>query len=174
MWPDSLASSPRVYLLLLFSILQFICGQLSYPFPASCYWSFSQLCQAHGQWWACWALCCIISWMEALQRQLWSFVERISSYVVSWQLKNATLKKYTLYLSCGINFISVLALLQCYGWDFESTKLFLAKIITNFISPQSPEFGILLIFAKLSHRDVKAAEGTSPCSGSRIWHFTGT
>lgn len=172
MWPDSLASSPRVYLLLLFSILQFICGQLSYPFPASCYWSFSQLCQAHRQWRACWALCCIISWPEALQRLLWKFIWRISSYVVSWQLKNVTLKKYTFYLSRRINFISVLALLQHCGWGFESIKLFLAKIIANLISP---EFGILLIsLAKLSHRDVKVAEGTSPCSGSRIWYFTGT
>lgn len=25
--------------------LQFICGQLSHPFPASCYWFFSQLLQ---------------------------------------------------------------------------------------------------------------------------------
>lgn len=132
MWPDNLASSPRVYLLLLFSILQFICGQLSYPFPASCYWSFSQLRQAHRQWWVCWALCRIISWMEALQRPLWSFVYRC---VVSWQLKNAALKK--LYLSGAISFTYILALLQGYRWGFESTTLFLAKIITYFISSQA-------------------------------------
>lgn len=50
LWPDSLTSCPKLYLLQLFSILQFICGQLPYPFPASCYWSFRQHRERDMRW----------------------------------------------------------------------------------------------------------------------------
>ena len=43
--PDGSTSCRRVSLLWLCGALQFICGQCSHPFPASCYWFFSQLCQ---------------------------------------------------------------------------------------------------------------------------------
>lgn len=41
-----MTSCLRIYLPKLCGVLQFICGQFSYPFPASCYWFFSHL----GHW----------------------------------------------------------------------------------------------------------------------------
>jgi hypothetical protein len=52
--PDSATLWPRVYLLLLCAALRFICGQFSYPFPASCYW-FSVISDSDSNWERTWA-----------------------------------------------------------------------------------------------------------------------
>lgn len=59
-------------------------------------------------------------------------------------IKECDSRKYASCLWHSINFISALALLHCYGCGLTSTKLFLATIITHFLSTQSPGFGIPL------------------------------